>query len=439
MRVAILGYGGQGATAYEYWSEKGAEITIHDKDTTLHFDDNIKSVIGEDYLENLHQYDLLIRTPALHPSEITKANPDSPEILSKVTTVTNEFFAVCPSKKIIGVTGTKGKGTTSTLIAKMLESAGERVHLGGNIGIPPLELLKNDIKPQDYVVLELANFQVIDLRYSPHIAVCLMMVPEHLDWYDGDYQRYKDSKKPLFTHQTAEDIAISFADNKDSFEIASVSKGKKIPYYSPPGAWVKEEQEIIIDNVVVCKTDEIGLIGRHNWQNVCAAVTTVWQITHDLNAISQTIKSFKGLPFRIENRGTINQITYYNDSFATAPDSTVAALNAIDEPKVLIAGGFERGLDLTTFAAGIQSHSADLRKVVLIGESAERLAGKLREAGFENFEVTDDKSMDVIVSKATPYAAPGDAVVLSPGFASFDMFKNFEERGKAFNEAVSKL
>jgi len=211
MKIAILGYGSQGRAAYEYWRD-GNEITICDGNSKLELPTDVNTQLGADHLKGLERFDLLVRSPIVHPRAIVAAN--SPDILAKVTTVTNEFLRVCPTKNVIGVTGTKGKGTTSTLIALMLEAAGHRVHLGGNIGIPPLDMLKNDIQPDDWVVLELANFQLIDLQHSPRIAVCLMVVPEHLDWHT-DPAEYFAAKTQLFRWQTAEDFAIYFADNDE--------------------------------------------------------------------------------------------------------------------------------------------------------------------------------------------------------------------------------
>src|ERR1700741_4499183 len=339
--------------------------------------------LGPDYLSKLDQYDLIVRTPILHPRDIVAANPETPNILDKVTSNTNEFFRACPSKKVIAVTGTKGKGTTSTLITKMLEAAGKRVHLGGNIGIPPLELLKDDIKPEDYVVLELANFQLIDLRYSPHIAVCLMVVPEHLDWHE-DMEEYISAKQQLFIHQNSNDVAIYYALNENAESIADASEGTLIPFFKEPGAIVKNGS-IVIDTKQICKTDELKLLGEHNWQNVCAAVTAVWQITQDTEAIRKAAINFSGLPFRIELRREVNKVRYYNDSFATGQGATIAAIDAIKEPKVLIIGGYDRGLDLTELAEEVVAASESIRKVVLIGVAAERTAQLFTEHGFTNF------------------------------------------------------
>jgi len=184
-------------------------------------------------------------------------------LYTKVTTVTNEFMRVCPTRNIIGVTGTKGKGTTSTLIAKMLEAADKTVHLGGNIGIPPLDLLKRNIQPDDWVVLELANFQLIDLKSSPSIAVCLMVVPEHLNWHT-DMAEYIAAKQQLFIWQTSDDIAIYYDGNEYSHTIAAAGMGSKLPYYAPPGVEIRDGA-LRIDELYTCSTSELKLLGTHNW------------------------------------------------------------------------------------------------------------------------------------------------------------------------------
>ncbi len=437
MKIAILGFAGQGQSSFEYWNTRENELTICDRDERIVIPSEAKANLGPAYLKNLSEFDLIVRTPIVHPREIVANNPENQNILDKVTSNTNEFFRVCPSKNIIGVTGTKGKGTTSTLIATMLKATGKKVHIGGNIGTPPLELLKEGIEPNDWVVLELANFQLIDLKYSPKIAVCLMVVPEHLDWHE-DMEEYIAAKQQLFINQNQEDIAVYFADNEDSESIASASDGTLIPYFAKPGAYV-ENDTVYIESHAICKTSEIGLLGKHNWQNVCAAITTIWQITQATEQIHKVLVEFTGLPYRIELVRTINNVRYYNDSFATAAGATIAAINAISGNKVLIIGGFDRGLDLTEISVEIKRKEKEIRKVLIIGASAQRTAEALDGSKYENYTISDSKEMNEIVKLATSFARPGDAIVLSPAFASFDMFKNFEERGNKFNEAVRSL
>lgn len=436
MKIAILGFASQGQSSYEYWNRDGNELTICDQDENQDLPERAKSKLGPDYLKNLDEFDLIVRTPILHPRQIAEANPETPNILDKVWSNTNEFFKTCPSKNIIGVTGTKGKGTTSTLIAKMLEADGKRVHLGGNIGIPPLELLNDNVQPEDWVVLELANFQLIDLKFSPHIAVVLMVEAEHLDWHE-DLEEYIAAKQQMFIHQESEDIAIFYANNTTSESIAVASTGKQIPYFRMPGAEVKDGA-INIDGKEICNVNELKLLGEHNWQNVCAAVTAVWQITQDTNALKTVLTGFAGLPFRIEFRREVNGVRYYNDSFASQPDATIAALKAVPGQKVIIIGGYERGLDLTKLSEECKKQT-NIRHVLLIGASATRVAKSFDVIGFNDYTISGSNNMTDIVKMAQERAQHGDAVVLSPGFASFDMFKNFEERGKAFNQAVAEL
>ncbi|HUP26602.1 MAG TPA: UDP-N-acetylmuramoyl-L-alanine--D-glutamate ligase [Candidatus Limnocylindrales bacterium] len=437
MKIAILGFAGQGQSAYEYWSKDSNELTICDIDSTLKLPLGAKGQLGEDYLKNLGSYDVIVRTPGLHPREIAQANPEVPDILNRVTSVTNEFFKVCPTRNIIGVTGTKGKGTTSTLIAKMLESAGYRVHLGGNIGIPPLELLKNNIQADDWVVLELANFQLIDLKHSPHIGVCLMVEPEHLNWHDG-IDEYLEAKRQMFRYQAENDIAVYYADNNYSLSIAGASSATLIPYMAPPGAEVKGK-DIVIGKEKVCSVADIRLLGRHNWQNVCAAVTAVWQICQDRAALKSAISAFVGLPHRLEFVREIDGVRYYNDSFASAPGAAIAAMDAVKGTKVMIVGGFDRGLELEDMARAMVMHKDKLRRLVLIGASAHKLETELKAHGFTNYDIVLSKKMQDIVQRAKSIARQGDSIVFSPGFASFDMFKNFEDRGLQYKEVVNAL
>jgi UDP-N-acetylmuramoylalanine--D-glutamate ligase len=395
---------------------------------------------------DLAVYDLIVRSPSVHPQSIVDANPDHPEIMARVTSVTNEFFNVCPAP-IIGVTGTKGKGTTSTLIAKLIESAGHKVHLGGNIGTPPLDLLKGGVKPDDWVVLELANFQLIDLKKSPGIAVCLMIAPEHLNWHVDMYE-YIQSKQQMFAHQEQNSLAIYNARNAFSEQIATVSHGQKIVYDVPPpdqepgdtrGVYV-EGNHIIAFDEHVCNVDDIALLGRHNVENVCAAIAASWEIVkHNHHVIKKVVKNFAGLPHRLEIVKKVNDVWYINDSFASNPGATIAAIDAITQPKVLIFGGFERGLELDEFVQKCLASQKAIRKIVVIGASRQRVAENLKNAGYTNFVISDDQDIASVVKTAQAEAQKGDAILFSPGFASFDMFKNFEDRGNQFKNYVKSL
>jgi UDP-N-acetylmuramoylalanine--D-glutamate ligase len=411
MKVAIVGYGVEGKSAEAYWRSLGHEVAICDTNS------------------DLNGYDLLVRSPGVHPHKLPQGVP--------VTSVTNEFLAQCPAP-IIGVTGTKGKGTTSSLIAEMLKAAGKTVHLAGNIGVPALDILP-DIKPDDVVVLELSSFQLMDAKKSPHIAVCLMIVPEHLD-YHSDEQEYWDAKGNIFAHQAADDIAIYNKDNQQSMNLAYTSGGAKLSYdvegVDRTGAYVADDA-IWYQDTRICSVSDVALLGSHNLQNVCAAVAAAWQVTQDTSAIAHVIREFKGLPYRLQEVGIVDDVRYVNDSIGTTPESTIAAIRAFSEPKVLIVGGSDKGASFTEMAQVIASSNVD--GVVIIGQTGDQIAGELRLAGYSDDQVRRATSIQEAVAACREIAQAGSVVLLSPACASFDMFTSYKDRGDQFNAAVAAL
>ena len=454
MKIAIVGWGLEGQSAFKYFGPEHDYLIVSEQpaDNFPQRSDKVKlqfladtqghglrgSVKDLSYLDGIDACDKIIYQPTAI-FNLQKVFGDNQHFWAKATTAYDIFSENCPSKNIIGVTGTKGKGTTSTLIAKMLQSSGKSIHIGGNIGTPILDLLPY-IKSDDWVVWELANFQLKPASYSPHIAVCLMITEEHLDWHPS-MQDYLDAKANIFKHQRSEDIAIYFADNKYSTQIARASLGHKIPYFKKPGAFVREDGMIVIgDNETqIIHKGEVKLLGEHNLQNICAAVTTVWQVTQDMNAIKQVLTDFAGLEHRLEFVREIRGVKFFNDSFAATLSAPVAAMEAIKGTKVMIVGGFDRGLELDSLARAFTDYKDDVRKVLIIGAIGQRLAQALDEAGFRNYELIEDNNLNNIVKQSFEVAQPGDSVILSPGAASFDMFKDFEERGLEFKEAVNNL
>lgn len=430
MNIALVGFDTEGKASYDYFAARGDKITICDQKASLAIPDGANAQLGLHYLDGLSQFDLIIRTPGLHPKKILEKNPKAAR---KITSGTDEFLAVCPTKNIIGITGTKGKGTTSSLIAKILEVDGKRVHLGGNIGVPALSLLP-DIKSDDWVVLELSSFQLIDLKHSPHIGVCLMVVSEHMDWH-ADFQEYTKAKQNLFKQQTSEDIAIYYAENETSQAIASAGSSKKIPYYASPGAYV-EGGFIKIDNQTICQVTELALLGEHNWQNVCAAITAVWHITQDKEVIRSVVTSFTGLPHRLELVREFEGVSYYDDSFGTTPETAIVAVQSFTEPKIIILGGSDKGASYDELAQVIASSS--VRAVIVIGEIGPKIKLALGAVGYLSV-IDGPKTMTEIVGKAWEYAEDGDVVLLSTASASFDMFENYKDRGDQFKQAVRAL
>jgi UDP-N-acetylmuramoylalanine--D-glutamate ligase len=436
MKVAILGYALEGQQSASYWHKLDNEVTICDQNPSLEVEKKYQTNLGKDYLKNLDQYDIIVRTAGLNPQKILDANPESPELASKITTSLNEFLDKCPSPNTIGVTGTKGKGTTSSLIAKILKAAGKKVHLGGNIGVAPLELLPK-VKADDWVVLELSSFQLSDVKYAPHIAVCLMVVSEHLDWH-ADFQDYTSAKANLFIRQSENDTAIYFAGNESSKTIASNSPGRIIPYFSPPGAYVRDDGMIVVgyNQTEILPIKKLKLLGRHNQQNVCAAVTTVWQVAQDVDSIAKVLKSFKGLEHRLELVKEVGGVKYYDDSFGTTPETAIVAMQAIEGPKVLILGGSDKGALFEELTGEVIKQN--VRHVVAIGKTGPAIVALLRQKGYD--KITEDlDAMPAIVKEAKRYAKKGDVVLLSTGCASFGLFKDYKDRGNQFKQAVHSL
>jgi UDP-N-acetylmuramoylalanine--D-glutamate ligase len=285
--------------------------------------------------------------------------------------------------------------------------------------------------------LELSSFQLINLKSSPHIAACLMVVPEHLDWH-ADEIEYQQAKAQLFTHQTAEDLAIYYAENAVSKEIASHGDGQKIPYYASPGA-VVDNDVIRIGETDICRVDELKLLGAHNWQNVCAAVTIVWHAnadTQNVEAMRSVLTTFSGLEYRLELIRELDGVKYYNDSFGTTPETAIVAMQAFDQPKLIILGGSDKGATYQELAKAVAG--GNVRAALLIGEQADRIKAALDDVGFTAY-TPGGQSMSDIVTTARGLAQPGDVVLLSTACASFDMFQNYKDRGRQFTEAVQAL
>jgi len=430
MKVALLGFDTEGKVSYDYFKAQGADITVCDQKTDLELPADVASQLGEHYLDNLDQFDVLVRTAGLPPHHIIEKNPG---VAGKITTNVNEFLKACPTRNVIGVTGTKGKGTTSTLITNILKAAGKDVQLGGNIGVPPLTFL-NKLTEDSWVVLELSSFQLIDVQRSPHIGVCLMVVPEHLNWHE-DMDEYTGAKAQLFEHQSSGDVAIYFAENELSKEIASAGAGRKLPYYRSPGAFVNGNM-LTIDGAEICTTDELKLLGHHNWQNVCAALTAYWQVDQDIDAARAVLTSFTGLEHRLEFVRELEGVQYYDDSFGTTPETAIVAMQAFNQPKIVILGGSDKGASYDALAKAVKE--SGVHKALLIGDQASKIQTSLEQVGFTDFMPGGD-SMEEIVANARSNANSGDVVLLSTGCASFGMFQNYKDRGNQFKEAVRAL
>lgn len=428
MNVAIAGYGVEGESNYRYWLNKGHDVTIVDESTTpgKPIPKGAKVLLGDGVFTRLNDYDLVVRTASLPPNNIVTDGD--------VWSSTNEFFKQCPAP-IIGVTGTKGKGTVSSLIASILKASGHRVHLVGNIGLPALSVLP-EIGEEDIVVYELSSFQLWDLRYSPHVAVVLMIEPDHLDIH-ADFDEYIKAKSNIRRNQTANDVCFYHPSNKWSEQIAKSSVLGDIIRYDArdaDGVYVEEEQ-FKVEGVPICPVSLLQLPGAHNLENACAAISASRVFTVDESAIARGISAFAGLPHRLKFVREVDAISYYDDSIATTPGSAFAALQAFDNrPKTIILGGSDKGADYGPLVDACRNHKAT---VVAIGETGSRIAMLCRKKHVAVHEI--DGTMSDIVGVCHKHTPRGGVVLLSPASASFGKFQNYVDRGEQFVRAVEAL
>jgi len=423
LKIAVLGAGVEGLSSAKYLESKGALVTIlSEKD--------------KDYLNNLEAYDLIVRSPGVHPQPLEHLPKE------KITSQTRLFMELCPAK-IIGVTGTKGKGTTSSLIYEMLKKQGFDAYLGGNIGKPPFEFLDN-LNVHSVVVLELSSFQLIDVEKSPNISVMLMITSEHLNWHK-DLEEYVFAKRNIFKFQTEKDFAIINKDYPESRESDMETNGK-IYFVSTEdecdrGAFIRQNSVWIKDldlEEMVINTKDILLPGVHNLENVTAATMAAYLAGVSIGNIAYVLKNFKGLEHRLELVDTINGVKFYDDSFSTTPESAIAAIKAFKNPEILILGGASKNSDFTELGKVI-IEATNIKAIIGIGEEWEKIKAHLTNLNSDVLVLEGAKDMETVVSAAAKLAVADDVVILSPACASFGMFKDYKDRGNQFKLQVAAL
>jgi UDP-N-acetylmuramoylalanine--D-glutamate ligase len=454
MNIALVGWGIETKSAYKYLgSEHNYLIVSEEPITDSPNSENVttKSIESKrnpgltgnvedlSYLHGLESADLIIYSPSAHKN-LEKVYDQNNPIWKKAKTTLHLFFENCPTKNIIGITGTKGKGTTTTLIHKFLSANNLSTHIGGNIGVPVLDLLPS-IKTDDWVVLELSSFQLYKFPYSPHIAVHLMMIPEHIAEWHKTMDDYVESKRNIFANQNESDIAVYHATNTYALENVESSAGRHIPFLQSPGANV-ENSQIVIDDKVVIDTNDIALLGSHNLENVCAAITAVWQVHQNIESYQSVLKSFTGLEHRLQLVREMNGVKYYDDSFGTTPDTSIVAMDAFAQPKVMIVGGHDKGNDFTGMIDRLIGD--DIRGIICLGPTGTFISSKLIEKNVDTTKIiskenNNDWTMQEIIAEANKFTQDGDIVLLSTGSASFGIFKDYKDRGNQFIQEVQSL
>lgn len=447
MNIAILGYGVEGESVYNYYRAKypEASFTVYDNKA----EPKKPLPEGVEFVGNVTDFkgitaDLAVKTPAIPPWEV--------KVTGEVTTMTREFLKTCPAP-VIGVTGTKGKGTTASLIKSILDAAGKKTWLVGNIGVGAFDIL-DQIQPDDIVVYELSSFQLWDIDVSPHIAVVLGIEPEHLDVHK-DFDDYLQAKANIRRYQGIDDECLYHPTNEYARMVAatplvnapvvdreyggSIEFAKR--YAIPDDDQVYEKDGFFcVQGRQICSTDHLKLPGRHNIENACAAMSAVSELWLGVTdeQYAKGLESFTGLPHRLKFVRELDGINYYDDSIATTPGSAIAALAAFEQPKVIILGGSYKGATYGELAAKIAA--SDVRAVILIGEEAPKIEAAIKAQGVKNYKNLGlAVTMTDIVNEAKNAAQPGDAVILSPSCASFDMFRSYADRGEQFIQAVQNL
>lgn len=448
-KVAIIGLGVSNIPLIDYMYNKKATITLFDdreensipkeimeKIKTY----NIKYYFGKDNLTNLKNFDIIFRSPSCLPTK--KELEEEANRGAIVTTEIEMLMKMCPCK-IIGVTGSDGKTTTTSLINHILQKTNCKVYLGGNIGIPLFTKLE-EIKANDLVVLELSSFQLMQMDISPDIAIITNITPNHLNIHK-DYQEYIDSKKNIFKYQNNNGILILNYDNEITRNFSKEAKGKVIFFSS------KEKLEngfIVEDNIIkqsednirkhLLNTNEVFLKGQHNYENIASALAAI-QTFIDIDKAINAIKEFKGVEHRLEFVREIDKVKWYNDSASSSPTRTISGLNAFDEKITLIAGGYDKNLDYEPIAKPIIKKVSNL---ILMGQTSGKIFDVVKQEA-ENQQkeipVYMSNNLEESVNLAKKVTNSGEIVLFSPASASFDMFKNAVDRGNQFKELVQNL
>lgn len=448
-KVAVMGMGVSNTPLIKYLMDLDADITVFDKKTEEELgkakceeyaSQGVHFSLGENYLDHLVGFDIIFRSPSMRPD-----TPALEKELDRGAILTSEIemlIDLCPGK-VIGITGSDGKTTTTTLIYKMLEAEGYHCYLGGNIGIPLFAKI-DEMRPEDIVVLELSSFQLMTLKKSPNIAVVTNISPNHLDIHK-DYREYMDAKRNIYLHQQKDDLLVLNYDNDITREFADTAQGK-VRFFS---TYTKLEDGVILDQnmIKICSnkirtqvidTDDILLLGRHNIENACTAIAAVQGLVHS-DAIIKVLTTFKGVEHRNEFVREIGGVKWYNDSIGSSPTRTIAGLVSFKNKVILIAGGYDKHLDYTDLGKYIVDRA---KALVVMGQTKEKIKVATMQAlerTKTDLPILEATSLEEAIAQANSIAEAGDVVFFSPASASFDMFKNFEERGKKFKEIVKAL
>jgi UDP-N-acetylmuramoylalanine--D-glutamate ligase len=445
-KILILGFGKEGQSTFKFLTKyiKNAAITIGDQNPEIKsqnnrpVEENVSFMLGEDYLNDLDRFDVVFKSPGIpYASLKNKVAPD------KITSQT-EFFLKIFRQQIVGITGTKGKSTTSSLVFSILKNAGKNALLVGNIGIPPLDLFEK-VSPETIIVYEMSSHQLEDMHISPHIAVFLNIFEEHLDHYKT-MEVYRSAKYNIFRHQKNGDYLILNKKTPELMNDATVLSpdSTKLIFSedeTDKSGTVQLGQSRIRLNYKNRSdffdfSNRIGLPGEHNLKNIMAAVCVSGVLDIDHSSIQKSVDNFRGLEHRMEYVGEFQGIHFYNDSIATIPEATIEALKTLNNVNLLILGGMDRGVNYDQLVEYLSKGSVD--KIVLTGQTGSRLKAMLQLCMDPErlVSIRTFKELPTLIKNHIP---KGGVCLLSPAAASYGLFRNFEERGNIFKEMVKSL
>ncbi len=395
-KIVLVGYGVEGQATEMFLKRHlpGSSIAVADKAQDAH------------YLDNLSEYDIAIKSPGIPGHSLS----------IPYTTATNLFFGEVQGT-VIGVTGTKGKSTTTSLIYHILKQAGLPVHLAGNIGVPMLEVLERHNSPEDIFVVELSSYMLADIDASPNISVVVSLYPDHLD-YHGTLQKYYEAKHRIIARASKDDTFIYNPAFPEVEQWAQTAHCQTRPYIP----------------AIPAAVTTIPLMGEHNRDNVRAAITVAYEFGVDDHTIAAAIAGFQPLRHRLQNVGTWSGITFYDDAISTTPESTIQALHAVPDIGALMLGGLDRGYDFTPLITELKQRSIPV--LIFFPDSGAKILGMLKDAGKTADHVLETRSMEDAVKFVYQYCPKGSACLLSTASPSYSLWKNFEEKGDQFQHWV---
>lgn len=431
--IAILGFGREGKCTYKFIRKylSNQRVTILDKNEVDLHDENVTIITGENYLDNLEKYDLIIKSPGISLKDI-----DTSKIIDKITSEI-ELLLEIDSENIIGITGTKGKSTTSSLTYEVLKDQLHDVYLLGNIGIPVFENIE-EYTENTKLVIEMSSHQLEYIRKSPHIGVILNLYQDHLD-HTGTLEHYHNNKMNIFKYQTNEDYAIYSEDNDylfnkiNEYNYSGILHSIRFDYENICDNSTRiKNQDVYINGCVVYHDGERNLKGNHNLKNIMFVLTIVEILGLDFERAINIIKDFKGLKYRMEYIGKYHDINFYNDTIATIPIATINAIETIKNVDTLIFGGLDRGIDYDEFITYLKS--SNINNLICMPTTGFNIGKELEKNCNKNIIYVN--TLEEAYNRSLECTNKGMSCLLSPAAASYEFFKNFEEKGKAFEEIV---